>query len=78
MGELGKDASTHGRGELLKLCVFALMVALFVAGLLLYLYLPWAGSRPAAVLWGATNTGARLWSHVLRRESSARGSLCLA
>jgi len=58
----------RGRGELLKPRAFALMVALFAAGLLPYLYLPWAGSRPAAVSWGATNTWAGFWSHVLRRE----------
>lgn len=58
----------RGRGELLKPRALALMVALFAAGLLPYLYLPWAGSRAAAVSWGATNTWAGFWSHVLRRE----------
>ena len=58
----------HGRDSLLKPRALALMAALFAAGLLPYLYLPWAGSRPAAVSWGATNTWAGFWTHVLRRE----------
>ena len=58
----------HGRDDLLKPRTLALMAALFAAGLLPYLYLPWTGSRPAAVSWGATNTWAGFWTHVLRRE----------
>jgi hypothetical protein len=58
----------HGRGELLKPRSLMLVAALFLAGLLPYLYLPWAGSRAAAVSWGATDTWAGLWTHVLRRE----------
>ena len=58
----------HARGERRRPRAFVLPAALFAVGLLPYLYLPWAGSRPAAVSWGATNTWAGFWTHVLRRE----------
>ncbi len=40
----------------------------FAAGLTPYLYLVLAGSHAAAVTWGATQTWAGFWTHVLRRE----------
>jgi hypothetical protein len=58
----------HGRDDLRRPRAIALMASLFAAGLLPYLYLLWAGSRPAAVAWGATNTWAGFWTHVFRRE----------
>ena len=58
----------HGRSDLCRPHSLALMATLFAAGLLPYLYLPWAGARPAAVSWGVTDTWAGFWTHVLRRE----------
>jgi dolichyl-phosphate-mannose-protein mannosyltransferase len=57
-----------GRSTLLRPRMLGLLVAAMVVGLSPYVVLPIAGSRAALVSWGATNTWAGFWRHVLRSE----------
>jgi hypothetical protein len=45
-----------------------ILLALFGAGLLPYLYLPIAAAGSSPVSWGASSTWTGFWTHVLRRE----------
>src|SRR4029453_808652 len=53
---------------LLTTRVLATLGAAGGAGLLPYLYLPWAAARHPAVAWGDPSTWSGFWAHLLRRE----------
>ncbi len=57
-----------GRRELLRSRPLATLMALGLAGLTPYLYLPVAAAHHAAVTWGEANTWDGFWTHVLRSE----------
>jgi len=58
----------RGRSDLLTPRTGALLVASFGAGLLPYLALPIEAARSSPVSWGASDSWAGFWTHVLRRE----------
>lgn len=60
--------SYRGRAELMRPARLLLLLALFVAGLVPYVYVALAGPRLTLSTWGDTGTWAGFWAHVLRRE----------
>jgi len=61
-------AAWRGRSNPPTVGEAGLLVAAFGAGLLPYVYLPFAAAGSSPVTWGVADTWSGFWTHVLRRE----------